>query len=342
MIEFLAEYGLFLLKVATIVVAIIIVISTAAAASKKATQEGLEVEQLNDKYRRIAGALRSAVMKKGERKKEAKEEKKRQKAEEKGDSRPRGFVIDFKGDLKASAVPSLREEVTAVLDVATSDDQVIVRLENHGGIVHEHGLAASQLARIRDRDIPLLVCVDKVAASGGYLMACVASKIYAAPFAILGSIGVIAQIPNFNRLLDSHGVDFEQITAGKYKRTVTMFGKNTDEDRDKLKQELEDVHVLFKSAVSKYRVDLDLDKVATGEHWYGTQALELGLADEIRTSDELLLELAESRDLYHLSYKIKQPLQKRLMSNVDSAIEKLDAAGWRRRFESRLPKSPWN
>jgi len=342
MIEFLAEYGLFLLKVATIVVAIIIVISTAAAASKKATQEGLEVEQLNNKYRRIAGALRSAVMKKGERKKEAKEEKKRQKAEEKGDSRPRGFVIDFKGDLKASAVPSLREEVTAVLDVATSDDQVIVRLENHGGIVHEHGLAASQLARIRDRDIPLLVCVDKVAASGGYLMACVASKIYAAPFAILGSIGVIAQIPNFNRLLDSHGVDFEQITAGKYKRTVTMFGKNTDEDRDKLKQELEDVHVLFKSAVSKYRVDLDLDKVATGEHWYGTQALELGLADEIRTSDELLLELAESRDLYHLSYKIKQPLQKRLMSNVDSAIEKLDAAGWRRRFESRLPKSPWN
>ncbi|MCK5324751.1 MAG: protease SohB [Woeseiaceae bacterium] len=342
MIEFLAEYGLFLLKVATIVVAIIIVISTAAAASKKATQEGLEVEQLNDKYRRIAGALRSAVMKKGERKKEAKEEKRRQKTEEKGDSRPRGFVIDFKGDLKASAVPSLREEVTAVLDVATSDDQVIVRLENHGGIVHEHGLAASQLARIRDRDIPLLVCVDKVAASGGYLMACVASKIYAAPFAILGSIGVIAQIPNFNRLLDSHGVDFEQITAGKYKRTVTMFGKNTDEDRDKLKQELEDVHVLFKSAVSKYRVDLDLDKVATGEHWYGTQALELGLADEIRTSDELLLELAESRDLYHLSYKIKQPLQKRLMSNVDSAIEKLDAAGWRRRFESRLPKSPWN
>jgi serine protease SohB len=342
MIEFVAEYGLFLLKVVTIVVAIIIVISTAAAASKKATQEGLEVEQLNDKYRRIAGTLRNAVMKKGERKKEAREEKKRQKAEEKGDSRPRGFVIDFKGDLKASAVPSLREEVTAVLDVATSDDQVIVRLENHGGIVHEHGLAASQLARIRDRDIPLLVCVDKVAASGGYLMACVASKIYAAPFAILGSIGVIAQIPNFNRLLDSHGVDFEQITAGKYKRTVTMFGKNTDEDRDKLKQELEDVHVLFKSAVSKYRADLDLDKVATGEHWYGTQALELGLADEIRTSDELLLDLAESRDLYHLSYKIKQPLQKRLMSNVDSAIEKLDAAGWRRRFESRLPKSPWN
>ncbi|MDH3952773.1 MAG: protease SohB, partial [Gammaproteobacteria bacterium] len=208
--EFLAEYGLFLLKVMTIVVAIVIIITAVAAAGRKATQDGLEVENLNKKYRKTAAALRSAVMKKDERKKQAKEEKKQQKAEEKRASRPRSFIIDFKGDLKASAVSSLREEVSAVLDVATSGDEVIVRLENHGGIVHEHGLAASQLARIRDREMPLVVCVDKVAASGGYLMACVASKIYAAPFAILGSIGVLAQIPNFNRLLDSHGVDFEQ------------------------------------------------------------------------------------------------------------------------------------
>jgi serine protease SohB len=342
MIDFLAEYGLFLLKVATIVVAIVIVIGVAATANRKATQEGLEVEHLNKKYKAIARALRTAVQKKDERKRAAKEEKKRDKAEDKAAARPRCFVIDFKGDLKASAVPSLREEVSAVLDVATTDDQVVVRLENHGGLVHEHGLAASQLARIRDRDIPLIVCVDKVAASGGYLMACVASTIYAAPFAILGSIGVLAQIPNFNRLLDSHGVDFEQITAGKYKRTVTMFGKNTDADREKLKEELEDVHTLFKAAVGKYRPDLDLDRIATGEHWYGTRALELGLADEIRTSDELLLEFADDRDLYHLSYKIKQPLQKRLMSNIDGALEKVDAVGWRRRFESRVPRSPWN
>jgi len=283
--------------------------------------------------------LRQAVLNKDQQKKEAKLEKKREKAEAKEVSeRPRSFIINFKGDLKASAVPSLREEVSAVLDVAKDGDEVIVCLENHGGVVHEHGLAASQLARIRERDIPLTVCVDKVAASGGYLMACVASRIVAAPFAILGSIGVLAQIPNFNRLLDSHGVDFEQITAGKYKRTVTMFGENTDEDRAKLKEELEDVHGLFKAAVNKYRPDLDLDKVATGEHWYGTTALELGLADEIRTSDELLTELAADRDLYQLAYRIKQPLQKRLMANIDSSLEKVDAAGWRRRFESRLPR----
>ena len=338
MSEFFLDYGLFLLKTVTIVVAIIVVIGAAAAAGRKGSHEGLEVESINKKYKSLASTLRKSVFKKAERKQESKEEKKREKAEAKADSRPRSFVIDFKGDLKASAVPALREEVTAILDVATPDDDVIVRLENHGGIVHEHGLAASQLARIRDHDIPLTICVDKVAASGGYLMACVASKVYAAPFAILGSIGVLAQIPNFHRMLDSHGVDFEQITAGKYKRTVTMFGENTDEDRAKLKEELEDVHALFKAAVSRYRPDLDLEKVATGEHWYGTRALELGLADEIGTSDELLRSLAETRDLYQVAYKIKQPLQKRLMANVDGALEKVDTARWRRRFESRLPR----
>ncbi len=339
MSQFFAEYGLFLLKVITIVVAIVIVIGVAAAAGRKASHEGLEVESINKKYRALANTLRDAVTQKSERKKETKAEKKREKAEAKdASSRPRSFVIDFKGDLKASAVPSLREEVSAILDVAAPEDEVIVRLENYGGVVHEHGLAASQLARIRDRNISLIVCVDKVAASGGYLMACVASKIYAAPFAILGSIGVLAQIPNFNRLLGSHGIDFEQITAGKYKRTVTMFGENTDEDRAKLKEELEDVHTLFKAAVSKYRPDLDLDNVATGEHWYGTRPLELGLADENKTSDELLTELAVDRELYQLTYNIKQPLQKRLMATIDSMLEKVDAAGWRRRFESRLPR----
>jgi serine protease SohB len=339
MSQFFIEYGLFLVKVITIVAAIVTVIAVVASVGRKASQEGLEVESINKKYKSLAKVLRKAVLRKDEQKKEAKKEKKREKAEAKAAAdRPRSFIINFKGDLKASAVPSLREEVSAILDVATADDEVIVCLENHGGVVHEHGLAASQLVRIRDRDIPLTVCIDKVAASGGYLMACVATKIYAAPFAILGSIGVLAQIPNFNRLLDSHGVDFEQITAGKYKRTVTMFGENTDEDRAKLKQELEDVHALFKAAVGEYRPDLDLDKAATGEHWYGTTALELGLADEIKTSDELLTELATERDLYQLTYRIKQPLQKRLMANIDSALEKVDAEGWRRKFESRLPR----
>ncbi len=339
MSEFFLEYGLFLLKVATVVVAIIVIIGFAAAAGRKGAHEGLEVENLNKKFRDVAGALKKAILKKPERKLADKEEKERAKAEEKAEKgKPKTFVIDFKGDLRASAVPSLREEVSAVLNVATPDDEVVVRLENYGGMVHEHGLAASQLVRLRQAGIPLTVCVDKVAASGGYLMACVANRIVAAPFAILGSIGVLAQIPNFHRALESHGVDFEQITAGKYKRTVTMFGENTDEDRAKLKEELEDVHALFKDAVAEYRPDLDLDKVATGEHWLGTRALELGLADELRTSDELLRERAEERDLFSLTYKIRKPIRNRLMSGVDSAIEKLSAARFKESVESRLPR----
>jgi len=340
MSAFFIEYGLFLLKTITLVAAFVVIVGTIAAAGRRSgNQDGLEIESFNKKYEELGNGLRKAIFKKDEWKTAAKAEKARLKAEAKStEKRPRTFVIDFKGDLKASAVPSLREEVSAILAVADKQDQVVVRLDNHGGVVHEHGLAASQLARIRRRDIELLVSVDKVAASGGYLMACVANKIYAAPFAILGSIGVIAQIPNFNRLLDSHGVDFEQITAGEYKRNVTMFGKNTDEDRAKLKEELEDVHTLFKAAVSEYRPELDLPKIATGEHWYGTRALELGLVDEIKTSDELLAELVADRDVYHLSFKVKQSLQKRLLAGADGAMEKLDAAGWRRRFEGRLPR----
>jgi serine protease SohB len=340
MTEFLLEYGLFLLKAITVVAAIIMVIVAVAAVGRKAaSHDGLEVENLNGRYRSLAAALKRAVLQKNAWKVEAKTEKARRKAEAKStERRPRSFVIDFKGDLKASAVASLREEISAILDVAEDNDQVVVRLENYGGVVHEHGLGASQLVRIRERNIPLIVAVDKVAASGGYLMACVASRIVAAPFAILGSIGVIAQLPNFNRMLDGHGIDWEQVTAGEYKRNVTMFGKNTDADRARLKAELEDVHSLFKAAVASYRPELDLGRVATGEHWYGTRAVELGLADELKTSDQLLAELAPKRDLYRVRYRIKKPLQKKLLAQVDGALERLDAAAWRRRFENRLPR----
>lgn len=338
MIEFLLDYSSFLLKVVTVIAGIIVVIGFAATAGRKGSAEGLEVEKLNDRFESLAAALNDAVLSKSARKKAAKEKKVQDKADANAEPRPRSFVIDFKGDLKASAVASLREEVSAILDVAGDADEVIVKLENPGGVVHEHGLAASQLARIREKGLPLTISVDKVAASGGYLMACVANTIHAAPFAILGSIGVLAQIPNFHRLLDDHGVDFEQVTAGKYKRTVTMFGENTDADRAKLKEELEDVHTLFKEAVQKFRPELDLERVATGEHWYGTRAIELGLADSLTTSDALLAERAATRDLYSVSYKIKQPLQKRLLGGADALLEKVQSLKWRQKFDARLPR----
>ena len=336
MLEIFLEYGLFLLKVMTILISVIVLISFVAASKKSNTSEGLEIENLNEKYKGLSDSLNKAVMEKDEWKKKQKSEKAIAKKNKKKKTRkPKAYILDFIGDIKASAVPSLREEITAILDIAKRNDQIVLRLDNHGGVVHEHGLAASQLARIRQKKIHLTVVVDKVAASGGYLMASVANKIYAAPFAILGSIGVIAQLPNFNRLLDNYGVDFEQITAGQYKRNVTMFGKNTDEDREKLKDQLEEIHELFKSSVNEYRPQLDLERVATGEHWYGSKALELGLIDQIKTSDELLIEMAKKYEIFSVKLKVKKPLKKRLLSNIDSLLEKVDDIRWKKRFETK-------
>jgi len=343
--DFLANYGLFLAKTVTFVAAVLVIIAAGAAASRKVSGgEGLKVENLNDRYRKLGVTLKKSVVNRKAAKAIAKAEKAAAKkaakkagksAANSDESRPRTFVIDFKGDIKATGVGALREEVSAVLAVADDSDEVLVRLENAGGMVHEHGLAASQLVRLREAGVKFTVVVDRVAASGGYLMACIADRIVAAPFAILGSIGVLAQLPNFNRMLDNHGVEFEQIAAGKYKRTVTMFGKNTDEDRDKLRQELEDVHALFQDAVARYRPDLDMEKVATGEHWYGTQALELALADDLATSDELLIKAVEDRDVYKVTYEIKQPLPKKVLHSMDAIAERAADILWRRLQESR-------
>jgi len=223
------------------------------------------------------------------------------------------FVLDFKGDIQASAVENLREEITLILATAKAGrDRVVVRLESPGGMVHGYGLAAAQLVRLRDAGFHLTICVDKIAASGGYMMACIANEIIAAPFAIVGSIGVVAQVPNFNRLLKQHNVDFELYTAGQYKRTVTMFGENTPEGKAKFEEELQQTHVLFKHFVEKYRPQLNVDKVATGEHWYGEDALELNLVDKLQTSDEYLLALLPQHDVYVINTRKKATLGEKL------------------------------
>ena len=319
----LSDYGLFLLElltVAVIVVAgILIVIS---AARKPHEPEQLTIEHINKSLMRRADAARRQILGKRDSRKYARERKKRQKRQkDDGEGgRKRIFVIDFKGDLRATATSSLREEVSAILELAQSGDEVLLRLENAGGAVHEHGLAASQLLRLRARGIPLTVAVDKVAASGGYLMACAADRIIAAPFAVIGSIGVLLQLPNFHRLLEEKGIDFEQISAGRFKRTLTLFGENTDEGRDKMKQELADVHELFKRRISELRPSVDLETVATGEHWYGSRALELKLIDEIGTSDDFLLAAAETADLYKLSYKGHRKLIERVLQGAEGAL----------------------
>jgi len=248
------------------------------------------------------------------------------------------FVINFDGDVEASEVENLREEITAIISIADEKDEVLLRLESPGGLVHAYGLAASQLSRIKASNLSLTIAVDQVAASGGYMMACVADKIVAAPFAIVGSIGVVAELPNFHRLLKHNKVDYEQHTAGEYKRTITMFSENTEAARKKFKQELEETHDLFKQFIKQNRPKLDVAKVATGEHWYGTQALDLGLIDEIQTSDDYIVSRAEETEIFEIEYHIKKPLAERLTFSVHSAIEKGILSLWKKNIESGLFK----
>ena len=325
MSEFLAAYGLFLAQLATFALILVVIVVLVASSRRRGHAEGLVVEHLNRRFEDSADGLKLAIEGKGPYKKAMKARQKERKREDKSrakerSSKPRLYVLDFKGDLRASAAASLREEVSAVLRVAKPGERVLVRLENSGGTVHEHGFAASQLTRLKQHGLTLVVAVDKVAASGGYLMACVADRLIAAPFAIVGSIGVLAQLPNFHRLLEEKGIDFEQITAGRYKRTLTMFGENTDEGRAKLKEQVEEIHELFKNQIREHRPQVDLERVATGEHWYGIRALELKLVDELKTSDDVLLEAAKDSDLYHIAYKRRRNWQERFLGGAESLL----------------------
>jgi len=328
--EFFFDYGLFLAKTLTIVIAIVVIIVLAVAMASRKQGEGkdtLEIKKLNKKYEDMAMALNASMLEKDELKKLQKQEKEKEKGKKKGkqeaEKRKRIYVLDFHGDIRASAVASLREEITAVLTVAREQDEVFVRLESSGGVVHGYGLAASQLMRIRDKNIPLTVAVDKVAASGGYMMACVGSRILAAPFAIIGSIGVIAQLPNFHKVLKKHDIDFEQFTAGEFKRTVTMFGENTREAKSKFREEIEDIHLLFKDFIVQHRPSVDIVKVSTGESWPGTRALQNNLVDELKTSDDYLLENSQHADIFEVSYTTKKSLLEKIGFQFQRLMDKV-------------------
>ena len=232
------------------------------------------------------------------------------------------YVLDFDGDMKASEVENFREEITTVLTLAKPEDEVIVRLESPGGMVHSYGLASSQLARIRSANIPLTICVDKVAASGGYMMACIADKILAAPFAVIGSIGVVASLPNFNKVLKKLDVDYDVLTAGEYKRTLTMLGENTEAGRQKFIDDLEETHELFKGFVGEFRPKLDIPLVATGETWYGKVALEKLLVDGISTSDEYISQRVKETSVFEVKYVQKKSWQEKLGVSAQAAVEK--------------------
>jgi len=344
-VEFLSEYGMFVAKVVTTVIAIVVVISAVSASGgrgRRGSKKGsVRVRKLNEHFEELRDSLREVVLDKQslkslrkEEKKQAKTDKKEAKAVRKNQpdddsveiltakSTKRVYVINFKGNIAADAVVCLREEISAILSLATPDDEVLVRLESPGGMVHAYGLASSQLVRLKHAQIPLTVCVDKVAASGGYMMACLANKLVAAPFAIIGSIGVLVQLPNFYRVLKKHEVDYEIISAGEFKRTLTTFGEITEKGRDKVREDVETIHGIFKHWVKEHRPSVDIDKIATGETWLGTQAKERYMVDEIRTSDECILSACETADVFEVEYELPKSIQEKLGTVFESALEK--------------------
>ncbi len=331
MLDIFIQLSLFFAKTLIIVLLLLVLLAGILALFSRGKERmagKITLKKLNDKINATTEDLLQEILSKTEFKAWTKEQALAGKTKKKAKVPVKKvFVLNFHGDIKASAVTALCEEVSALLGVATPADEIVVRLESAGGMVHAYGLAAAQLQRIRQRNIPLTVIVDKVAASGGYMMASIANKVIAAPFAIIGSIGVIVQLPNFHRLLKEKHIDFEQLTAGSFKRTLTLFGQNTEEAREKLREEIEDIHHLFKNLIQQHRQHLDIAKVATGEHWLGTQALELQLVDEINTSDDYLLEKSRDADIYEITYHLKKSLGERLSATVNVIKENTLGSG---------------
>lgn len=322
--KFLIDYGLFLAETLTLacafVVLIVLIVRGLRSGRELRGREHLEVRHLNQRLRDLADALLSEMLDEDALKRHDKQRRTEDKARRKGrrDELPRSrlFVLDFEGDIEATQTAALREEISTILQVAQPQDEILLRLESAGGLVHSYGLAASELRRLREHGLRLTVAVDKIAASGGYMMACVADQIIAAPFAVLGSIGVVAQLPNFHRWLKKNDIDVELHTAGEFKRTLTLFGENSEAARRKFEAELEDTHALFKSFVSDNRPQVAIAQVATGEHWYGTRALAMKLVDHLKTSDDYLLERAHECEVYEIRYKIHRGLRERLLGQL--------------------------
>jgi len=329
--EFLLVYGLFLAKLLTffVLLVILIVILSSLGGRGRRDKGNMTITHVNEQLDDHKEAMFAAVLQPEDLKNTLKNKKKNKKTEDDGETivdekkRKRMFVLDFKGDIRASQVSGLRREITTVLSIADVYDEVLVNIESGGGTVHGYGLAAAQLERVRSRNIELTVCVDKVAASGGYLMACVANKIIAAPFAIIGSIGVMAQIPNVHRLLKKYDIDVELLTAGEYKRTLTVLGENTDKGREKFISDLQVIHDQFKNFISRFRPQTDIATVATGEVWSGESALQMSLIDQVQTSDEYIVAGCEKADVYRVKYQIKKSLPEKMGLAAEATLERI-------------------
>src|SRR5271167_1555465 len=323
---FWLDIAAFLLKALIIVAAfggLAVLIARLARSSDPKDQE-IKVRSLDERYDDMRDAMNGELLDRKERKalaksrkKEAKAAAKTRRAQEPG---KRIFVLTFKGDMRASAVKRLGAEIDAVLIAARPEtDETVIRIESPGGTVTGYGLAAAEILRLREHKIMVTASVDQVAASGGYMMACAADRIVAAPFAVVGSIGVVAPAPNLHRLLKKNDIDYEEMTAGEFKRTVSVLGEITPEGREHFRGKLDATHEAFKTHVAECRPSVDIAEVANGDHWLAREALALGLVDEIATGDELLFRARETARLYEVSMEARKNLLQQILGGLGVA-----------------------
>lgn len=334
-----AAKSLFMLVLVVAGAALIAAIIQGAVRRSRPKELGrIHLTCLNDHYQNIRRNIEDYILDKKTRKQKEKEQKKADKSPQ---DRPKIWTFVFDGDLAATQVNELREQVTATLSVANPDrDEVVVLLESPGGVMQNYGLAASQLVRLRDAGVPITVCIDKVAASGGYMMAAVANRIVAAPFAIVGSIGVLAMVPNIHRLLKKYDVDYMELTAGKYKRTISYMGEITEDGLEHFHEELETSHALFKRFIGRYRTQLDVEQIATGEHWFGEDAVAVKLIDELGTSDDYLMQRADKADIYRIDFEVPRSVKEKFAGVLSESGDRLLLRWWNRlggsaRFHAR-------
>ncbi len=312
----------FALKALIIVVAIgglaILIVRLMRSAEPKDRE--IKVRSLNERYDDMRDAMNGALLDKKQRKAHLKARKKALKALRGEAPGKRIFVMAFKGDMRATAVKQLGQQIDAVLTVARPGaDEVVLRLESPGGTVTGYGLGAAEILRLREHKLKVTASVDQVAASGGYMMASAADRIVAAPFAVVGSIGVVAPIPNLHRLLKKNEIDFEEMTAGEWKRSVSVLGEISPAGREHFRGKLEDTHGAFKAHVGRCRPKVDIARVANGDTWLASEAVDLELVDEIATGDELLFRARESARLYEVSVEARKNLLQQLLSGFGAA-----------------------
>ena len=156
------------------------------------------------------------------------------------------------------------------------------------------------------------------------MMAVVADRIVASRLAVIGSIGVVGQVPNVHRLLKRFDIDVLEMTAGTNKRPVSLIGPLTDQGIETFKKQLSDTHRLFRDHVHRFRPQLDIEAVSNGDIWHGVDALTHGLIDEIATSDEMIDRARHEGDLDVFSIRWRQAknLRERLEESVSLITEK--------------------